>query len=76
MLHLRQRLHDLHTLQPDMMVPEYIELTLSDEDKASLVERCVYLLLNGKQGSDEQSSVSPYHWHMLYNCIFKSPNFD
>ena len=58
MLHLRQRLHDLHALQPDMLVPEYIELTLSDEDKASLVERCVYLLLNGKQCSDEQSSVS------------------
>ncbi|XP_019856044.1 PREDICTED: kinesin-like protein unc-104 [Amphimedon queenslandica] len=57
MLHLRQRLHDLHALQPDMMVPEYIELTLSDEDKASLVERCVYLLLNGKQCTDEQSSL-------------------
>ena len=41
-----------------MSVPKYIELTLSDEDKTSLVEKCVNILLNGRQGNDEQSSVS------------------
>ena len=33
------------------MLPQYCELTLSDEEKAELTEKCVQLLLQGKRVS-------------------------
>ncbi len=48
-LHLRQRLHDLEKMIEDgHSLPKYCELTLSDEEKTELTEKCVQLLLRGR----------------------------
>lgn len=51
-LHLRQKLHDFKRLNPDVSVPPYYELDLSEEDKATLMDKCVRLLLNDKDSED------------------------